>query len=106
MSEKEPEVPTVRESKGDTNGEPWAIRTHRLGMVEVAFADGFGDGVRVSVTIHRHDKNATINTDEPAAMDAAVRMLRDIADQCDDVGAYLRGLVAESHKVATPGYAL
>lgn len=98
MSEKQ--VPTWRETKGETNGVPWRLRTMRVGCVEVSLGDGFGDGVRVGMTLHRPDGDLDGHADDESALRAAADMLRTIADEADDFGAYLRQLAESARRIA------
>lgn len=102
MSEKQ--VPTWRETKGETNGVPWRLRTMRVGCAEVSLGEGFGDGVRVGMTLYRPDGDLDGHANDASALRAAADMLRTIADEADDFGAYLRGLAEDARKAA-PGEA-
>jgi hypothetical protein len=84
--EKE-DAPTWRETKGDTNGVPWRIRTLRIGAAELSLGEGFGDGVRASVTVYRCPDDSAAHADESAALRACATMLRDIADAAVSLAA-------------------
>lgn len=90
MSEKK--APEWRESNGNTNGIPWRLRKMRVGCVEVSLGEGFGDGVRVGLTLYRPEGDSGAHANEATALRAAADMVATLADEAADFGAYLYGV--------------